>query len=203
VRYLPCGTHHLLIESDSLDEILDCFATLDSNPPTGVLDLVPAARTVLVEFDRQRTNFATLSAAIAKTDVRARGDSDTSRVEIAVRYDGEDADFVQEFLGYTRDELVQWHTGQTWTVAFTGFAPGFGYMVGDLHDRPIPRLPRPRVSVPPGAVALAGEFTGIYPRNSPGGWRIIGHTDTPLWDLRREPPAQLVPSGRVQFVEVP
>lgn len=203
MRFSPCGTHHLLIEGDSLDEVLDCFATLESEPPTGVLDLVPAARTVLVEFDRRHTSFEDLRATIASTPIVPRTDRGTTAARIPVRYDGEDAAFVQDFLGYTRDQLVEWHTGQTWRVAFTGFAPGFGYMIGDLGERPVPRLEEPRVDVPPGAVALAGEFTGIYPRSSPGGWRIIGHTDAVLWDLHRQPPAVLVPGGLVQFVEVP
>jgi KipI family sensor histidine kinase inhibitor len=200
VRYLPCGSRHLLIESDSLEEVLDCFATLDSSPPAGVLDLVPAARTVLVEYDRELTDFGTLRRAIDGTRMLPRSDRQAPVVDLAVRYDGEDTAFVEDFLGLTHDELVAWHTGQTWTVAFTGFAPGFGYLVGDLHDHPVPRLESPRVAVPPGAVALAGEFTGIYPRSSPGGWRIIGHTDAVLWDLDRDPPARLVPGGVVRFV---
>jgi KipI family sensor histidine kinase inhibitor len=203
VRFAPCGTHHLLVESDSLEEVLNCFSTLESNPPTGVLDLVPAARTLLIEYDRQKTNFATLRAAIASTEITTRVQWDAPAVEIPVRYDGDDTAFVQDFLGYTRDEFIEWHTGQTWLVAFTGFAPGFGYMIGDLDDRPIPRLDKPRVDVPAGAVAVAGEFTGIYPRNSPGGWRIIGHTDVALWDLQREPPAILIPGGTVKFIEAP
>lgn len=203
MKFFACGTHHLLIESDSLEEVLNCFSALESKPPAGVLDLVPAARTLLVEFDRQRTNFATLRDAIETTQISTRVESTGPTVKISVRYDGEDTQFVQGFLGYTRDEFIKWHTGQTWMVAFTGFAPGFGYMIGDLHDRPIPRLEKPRVDVPAGAVALAGEFTGIYPRNSPGGWQIIGHTDLTLWDLQREPPAALVPRGLVRFVEAP
>jgi KipI family sensor histidine kinase inhibitor len=201
MRCLPCGSRHLLVEGDSLEETLNCFATLRSGPPVGVVDLVPAARTVLVEYDEARTDFSALSAAIASIDVRPRPDGDAPSMEIAVRYDGADVDFVQGFLGHTHDELVTWHTAQTWTVAFTGFAPGFGYLVGDPANHPVPRLTTPRVHVPPGAVALAGEFTGIYPRSSPGGWRIIGHTDAKLWDLDREPPAMLVPGSRVRFVE--
>lgn len=203
MKCLPCGSRHLLLETDSLDEVLNWLATLESTPPEGVLDLVPAARTVLVEYDRELTDFATLSRELHSVDVVPRSDRDGPTVEISVRYDGEDTPFVQDHLGYSHDELVAWHTGQEWTIAFTGFAPGFGYLVGDLDDRPVPRLETPRVNVPAGAVALAGEFTGIYPRSSPGGWRIIGHTDAQLWDLDREPPAQLVPGGVVRFVEAP
>jgi KipI family sensor histidine kinase inhibitor len=202
VKFLPCGTHHLLIEADSLDEILDCYSSLEAHRPRGVVDMVPAARTVLIEFDTSKTNVATLQADVEALDSVRRVDSDDSVLNIDVRYDGEDLDYVRAFLGYSPEELIAWHTGQTWEVAFTGFAPGFGYLVGDLHQTPIPRMEAPRVDVPAGSVALAGEFTGIYPRNSPGGWRIIGHTDAPLWDLDREPPALLVPGTRVQFVAV-
>lgn len=203
MNFWACGVDHLLVESDSLEDVLSCYAVLESDPPVGVLDLVPAARTLLVEFDRQVTSHATLRRAIARVEAPARSDSagETPSVTISIRYDGEDAEFVKDFLALSHDGLVRWHTSQVWTVAFTGFAPGFGYLVGDLHDRPVPRLDSPRVDVPAGAVALAGEFTGIYPRSSPGGWRIIGHTEDVLWDLRREPPALLVPGGTVKFVE--
>ncbi|HET9420751.1 MAG TPA: carboxyltransferase domain-containing protein, partial [Nocardioides sp.] len=95
--------------------------------------------------------------------------------------------------------VVGAHTGQTWTVAFAGFAPGFGYLAGADARLTVPRLQVPRTSVPAGAVALAGEFGGVYPRASPGGWRLIGRTDAPLWDAGREQPALLPPGTRVRF----
>lgn len=92
------------------------------------------------------------------------------------------------------------HTGQTWTVAFVGFAPGFGYLTGQDRRLHVPRRSDPRVRVPAGAVGLAGEFSGIYPRESPGGWQLLGRTPTPVWDLDRDPPALLQPGIRVRFV---
>lgn len=92
------------------------------------------------------------------------------------------------------------HTGQTWTVAFVGFAPGFGYLTGQDHRLHVPRRSTPRLRVPAGAAGLAGEFSGIYPRESPGGWQLLGRTPTPVWDLDRDPPALLQPGIRVRFV---
>ena len=87
-----------------------------------------------------------------------------------------------------------------WTlVAFGGFAPGFAYLAGGDPRLDVERRAEPRTSVPPGSVGLAGEFSGIYPRASPGGWQLIGHTDAVLWDLERG--ALLEPGGTVRFVE--
>jgi KipI family sensor histidine kinase inhibitor len=97
--------------------------------------------------------------------------------------------------------VVSAHTATAWTVAFTGFLPGFGYLVGGDPRLRVSRLPAPRVRVPAGAVALAGDYSGVYPRACPGGWRLIGHTEAAVWDLRRDPPALLRPGLRVQFVD--
>jgi KipI family sensor histidine kinase inhibitor len=101
-----------------------------------------------------------------------------------------------------RREFVTWHTSAPWRVVFTGFAPGFGYLTSPAHTVSIPRLAEPRTTVPPGSIAMAGEFTGIYPRESPGGWQIVGRTEEVLFDLHQDPPALLVPGRPVRFVEV-
>lgn len=87
-------------------------------------------------------------------------------------------------------------------MAFCGFAPGFGYMVGGDPRLRVPRRDEARVRVPAGAVALAGEFTGVYPRASPGGWQLLGRTDAVIWDVDRDPPGLLRPGVRVRFEEV-
>ena len=120
-------------------------------------------------------------------------------VQIDVRYDGEDLDDVARILGIPVTEVIDVHTASTWTVAFGGFAPGFGYLVTDHSRLVVPRRESPRTLVPAGAVGLAGEFSGIYPRESPGGWQLIGTTDAPLWDTDREPPALLTPGTTVRF----
>jgi KipI family sensor histidine kinase inhibitor len=122
-------------------------------------------------------------------------------VELPVRYDGEDLDEVADLLGLTRADVIALHTSSDWRVAFCGFAPGFAYLVTD-HDRlRVPRRASPRPSVPAGSVGLAGEFSGVYPRSSPGGWQLIGSTDAVLWDPSASRPALLAPGTRVRFVE--
>ena len=123
-------------------------------------------------------------------------------MEVPVVYDGEDLEDVARLTGLSREEVVAAHTGQLWRVAFGGFAPGFGYLVGEDDRLHVPRRAEARTRVPAGAVGLAGEYTGVYPRESPGGWQLIGRTELRLFDLDRDPPALLRPGARVRFVEV-
>jgi KipI family sensor histidine kinase inhibitor len=109
---------------------------------------------------------------------------------------------VAGLTGLSPEDVVAAHTGQTWRVAFAGFAPGFGYLVGEDDRLHVPRRDEARTRVPAGAVALAGEYAGVYPRTSPGGWQLIGRTDLVLFDPDRDPPALLRPGTRVRFVEV-
>jgi KipI family sensor histidine kinase inhibitor len=118
-----------------------------------------------------------------------------------VRYDGEDLPEVARMCGLTEREVAVRHLEATYLVAFCGFAPGFAYLTGGDPVLRVPRRADPRTRVPAGAVGLADEFTGVYPRPMPGGWQLIGRTDAVLWDLGREPPALLLPGTRVRFVE--
>lgn len=193
-----CGESALLIETD---EVLGWYAALTARPVPGVADLVPAARTLLVRYESD-VDFdmvvSRLSEVTAMSTEAATGDP----VTIPVRYDGEDLADVARSTGLSEDEVVAIHTGGDYTVAFTGFAPGFGYLTG-LDDRlRLPRRETPRTRVPAGAVAVAGEFTGVYPRPSPGGWHLLGHTTAPLWEPSRETPALLRPGLRVRFEAV-
>ena len=201
MRVLPSGSNALLVELDDLDAVLGLYAALAEQPPEGVIDIVPAARTVLLVADPARTSLAAVADAVRRTrprpDPRAGGDV----VELPVHYDGEDLDDLAGLLDLTPEELVRRHTGEEWTVAFGGFAPGFGYLTQHGGQWDVPRRSTPRIKVPPGAVALAGEFSGVYPRESPGGWQLIGRTDVAVFDLDRDPPALLRPGVRVRFVE--
>ena len=200
MRLLPCGSTALLVELDDLDEVLGYYAALVADPPYGVIDIVPAARTVMVVTDPARTDLATVERVLVRTvpleDRRTSGDL----VEIPVVYDGADLADVAGLLDCDVEELIRRHTGDDWTVAFCGFAPGFGYLTGSGWD--VPRRSSRRTKVPAGSVALAGEFSGIYPRESPGGWQLIGRTEVAVFDLDREPAALLQPGRRVRFVEV-
>jgi KipI family sensor histidine kinase inhibitor len=201
VIFRPSGTAALLVELDDLDEVLAYYAALLEDPPAGVLDIVPAARTILLSLDPSVTEVADLEQAVRRVrprhDERAQGDL----VELPVTYDGEDLADVAALLACDVEEVVHRHTSQEWTVAFCGFAPGFGYLTSAEGTWSIPRRSSPRTRVPAGSVALAGEFSGVYPRESPGGWQLIGRTSVPIFDLHRDPAALLRPNTRVRFVE--
>ncbi|MFD0777089.1 allophanate hydrolase subunit 1, partial [Streptomonospora algeriensis] len=124
-------------------------------------------------------------------------------LEVPVQYDGRDLADIAALTGLSEREVVLAHTGAEWTVAFCGFAPGFGYLVCDDPRLRVPRRSEARARVPAGAVALAGEFSGIYPRASPGGWQLLGTTELVTWNLDRDPPALLRPGVRVRFREEP
>ena len=201
VTLRPMGERALLAEVDDLARVLELHAALAARPPAGIDDLVPAARTVLVAFDPARIAPAAvrawiLSAATSAPDAARPG----PLVELATRYDGPDLDETAALLGIRPAELVARHTAALWRVAFTGFAPGFAYLVSDAWPHGVPRLARPRTRVPAGAVGLAGEFAGAYPRETPGGWRLIGTTDAPLFVPDAPQPVLLTPGARVRFV---
>lgn len=196
---MRCGDGGILIELPTLKDVLALQADLEERPVIGMLDLVPALETLLVKFDPHATTPEQVCRNIRTRSPRHAQQQPGGVLNVPVRYDGEDLSVVSSLLGVPVAETVRRHTSQTWTVAFSGFSPGFGYLVGDTGGLHVSRRASPRTRVPAGAVALAGEFTGVYPRESPGGWQIIGHTDLKAWDLDRDPPALLVPGTRVSF----
>jgi KipI family sensor histidine kinase inhibitor len=201
VRVLRCGSRAALVELESLPQVLGLHTTLREDPPQGVTGLVPAARTVLVNYDPAVIDFHGLRAHLTRlpvTEVRRR---DGKAVEVPVHYDGEDLEDVARMTGLSPREVVARHAGGEHTVAFCGFAPGFAYITGLDPALHVSRRDSPRTKVPAGSIALADEFTGHYPRESPGGWQIIGRTELRVWDLDRDPPMLLLPGTRVRFVE--
>ncbi|HEU0102422.1 MAG TPA: allophanate hydrolase subunit 1 [Mycobacteriales bacterium] len=203
MRLLPSGSTAVLVELDDLDEVLALYAALVAAPPEGVTDIVPAARTVLLLTDPARTSLPAVAAAVRATTPDRSGRSSGELLEVPVSYDGEDLAEAAGLLGCNAAELVQRHTADEWTVAFCGFAPGFGYLTSASWTWDVPRRATPRTRVPAGAVALAGPFSGVYPRESPGGWQLIGRTGLVAFDLSREPAALLRPGVRVRFVPEP
>lgn len=208
VRILPMGEAALLVEAGDLDDVLVLAHALRDLALSGdpglaeVTDIVPAARTVLL-VARHTSDLPGIGERVR----RLAGDLDRSStgasgpvIEIPVRYDGPDLDEVATVTGLSAQEVVSAHTRTPWRIGFGGFAPGFAYLVGGDPRLAVPRRPSPRTAVPVGAVGLAGEFSGIYPRSSPGGWQLIGTTDAVLWDADRDPPALLRPGGTVSFV---
>lgn len=210
LRLLPMGDAALLLETDDIEAVLAVDAVLAPLAAAGdgvwaeVDDLVPAARTLLV-VARATTDLPELARAVlaaAGTATLRSGGAQGHVVEIPVRYDGPDLEEVARLTGLTPDQVVAAHTGSPWRVGFGGFAPGFAYLVGGDPRLEVPRHAEPRTRVPAGAVGLAGTFSGVYPRESPGGWQLIGTTDVVLWDAERQPPALLVPGATVRFTQV-
>lgn len=199
------GDRAVLVDCADLDAVIALNAALSAAPPAGVVDIVPAARTVLVTFDPAIVASAAVAGWIRTAPPvppGARADGDA--VVIDVDYSGEDLAEVAALLSLSEREVVDAHTASVWRVAFVGFAPGFGYLVTESNRLVVPRRSSPRTSVPAGAVGLAGEFTGVYPRSSPGGWQILGRTDAVLWNPDATPPASpalLTPGRVVRFRE--
>jgi KipI family sensor histidine kinase inhibitor len=197
---LPYGDCAVLLELAEPAEVLALRDGLLARQDPAIRAVVPAARTVLVEFDPARTDPERIGG-IAAACVAEPADPPTSDLlRLPVHYDGADLAEVAEHCGLSVPELVELHSAAEYTVQFCGFSPGFGYLTG-LDDRlRLPRLATPRAQVPAGSVAIADEYTGVYPRSSPGGWRLLGQTPAVLFDLHRDPPALLRPGRRVRFV---
>ncbi|RZU28855.1 KipI family sensor histidine kinase inhibitor [Streptomyces sp. BK022] len=202
MRALRVGAHALLVEVASAEQARALHAELLRRRAAGSLsarEIVPAARTVLLDgVDDPVRRAAELTAAGPPSAPEAA----SAPIELPVRYDGPDLAEVASHWGVSTREVAEIHAGTGFTVAFCGFAPGFGYLTGLPEHRKVPRRATPRTAVPAGSVALAGPYTGVYPRASPGGWQLIGRTDAVLWDTAREPAALLAPGTRVRFVPV-
>lgn len=195
---LPYGDRALLVEVADLAAVAAVRAALEGAPLPGQRDLVPAARTVLVVLDRAPTELDV--AALRRLSPTARADGRAAAaVELPVVFDGADLPDVAEVTGRPADEVVATLTAVEFTVAFCGFAPGFGYLTGLPEELHVPRRATPRTRVPAGSVGLAGPFAGVYPQASPGGWQLVGRTDAVLFDVDRDPPALLAPGTTVRF----
>ena len=194
MRTLPYGDGALLLEPDDPTDVLRVAAALSGNP--GIEEIVPAARTVLAVGSPSE-----IRAALAVLDLSADQPVSASGPEVVldVDYDGADLDRTADDLGLAVAELVERHTAGSYVVAFCGFVPGFAYLTGLDPALHAGRLATPRTRVPAGSVGIAGEFTGVYPRASPGGWRLLGRTDADLWSVDRSPPALLPPGTPVRF----
>ncbi|CQD09002.1 allophanate hydrolase subunit 1 [Mycobacterium europaeum] len=198
---LDFGDSALMLQCGGTAEVLAWAAQLRAAALPGVVDIVPAARTVLVRLDGPRHQ-GVVRQRLRKMRVTAEQDTAAPRradVVIDVVYDGPDLAEVAGHTGLTIAQVIDAHTGSLWRVGFSGFAPGFAYLVDGDPRLQVPRRSEPRTSVPAGSVGLAGEFSAVYPRRSPGGWQLIGRTDAVMWDLARPAPALLTQGMWVQF----
>lgn len=213
VDLLPYGDRACLVTVDDPAAVLAVHAALQRDPPDGLVELVPGARSVLVVLSSPRDLRAARDrlAAIEPRGDDASGDDaagvgaagdDGEVVELEVAYAGDDLDAVATHAGVSVEEVVARHTAPVYRSAFCGFAPGFAYLVGLDPSLHVPRRDTPRTRVPAGTVAIAGEHTAVYPVTSPGGWSLLGRTDATVWDLDADPPALLTPGTAVRFVAV-
>ena len=206
-RVRAYGDRALMVDVPTLGEVHALAGALRAAGVPGVVDVVPAARTVLVVLDDAATSADLARAAAAVREAwssrtAATHPGEGSVVEIPVVYDGEDLPDVAAWAGLSVADLVARHSGREYVVAFGGFMPGFAYLSEVDPAIAAPRLATPRPRVPAGSVALAGGLTAVYPRPTPGGWRLLGRTDVALFDVDRVPPALLTAGTRVRFREV-
>ncbi|WP_115788457.1 5-oxoprolinase/urea amidolyase family protein [Arthrobacter silvisoli] len=194
----PVGTRAVLAELDGMQDVLALQSLLAASPLPGQLDVLAAAETVMVVAESAAAARA-IGSRLLGLELEGPVENDSALVVIDTVYDGEDLAEVAELTGLGVDGVIAAHTGQLWTVAFAGFAPGFAYMVGENQLLEVPRRPTPRTAVPAGSVALAGNYSAVYPRRSPGGWQLIGRTAARMWDLDRAQPALVRPGDRVRY----
>lgn len=201
MRFLPAGPSALLVEVGGLDEVFALMAEIERRRRAGwgesLIDVVPGAMTVLLDGVEHPQR---LAHEMAGWSLPSPVLGEEGEVEVHCRYGGPDLAEVAAHWDVSEEEVVRIHTSLTHRVAFCGFAPGFAYIAGLGERLAVPRRPSARPAVPAGSVALAGTYTGIYPRSSPGGWQLIGTTDGVLWDAERQPPALLAPGMSVRFV---
>jgi len=195
LRLRPCGPRAVLAEvaDSAAARSLAAYARAARVPAD---EVVPGAQTVLFDGVPDLDDLAGLVAGWTPDAEPEPG----PLVEIPVVYDGADLDDVAARWGTDADGVVARHGAVEFVSSFCGFAPGFAYLAGLPADHAVPRLATPRERVPAGSVGLAGRWCGVYPSASPGGWRLLGHTDVRLWDPDRSEPALLAPGTRVRFV---
>jgi KipI family sensor histidine kinase inhibitor len=204
LTFRPVGDRAVLVELGSRARAAAAYrivrALVDRDPSLAV-DVVPAATTVLLDgiVDASRWHEALSQSAVDGALAEHDDERAVEPVVIGVRYDGEDLEAVADAWGCAPGEVAERHASADFTVAFCGFAPGFAYCTSDPPLPAVPRRREPRARVPAGAVAVAAEYCGVYPRAMPGGWQLIGATDAVLFDPRRDQPALLTPGARVRF----
>lgn len=166
-----------------------------------VEEIVPGASSVLVVLLPGREPSVALERLLSGS-VENPSQKESALHEIRVRYDGPDLEEVAALHALTPSELVTLHTQPEYVTGVVGFAPGFPYLIGLPEKLATARLATPRTRVVPGSVGIGGGFTGIYPSATPGGWRLIGHTEVELFDPLRDPPSLLTPGDRVRFIAI-
>ena len=201
------GDHAALLELPDNASVQNAARVVRELYGDQLVDVVPGHRTLLVVWPDGSpiSDISELALQRASSEISDDGPDRQEAIVVPVRYDGADLEVVAATVDMSEAEVVSVHSGATYVVAFTGFVPGFPYLVaespspGVLGLLELPRLATPRTEVPAGSVAVAAGYCGIYPRSSPGGWNLLGRTDMVLFDAARERPALLEPGTRVRF----
>jgi len=213
VRCLDGGESCLVVElGDAIELALNrqvraLGLALEQARMKGVLEAVPTYRSLAIYYDPLTIDRDALKTQILLLygSLVDQGDQTSRVVEIPTVYGGEygpDLEFVARHSGLSRDEVVRLHSEPLYHVYMLGFIAGFPYL-GDLAERlAVPRLSTPRLKVPAGSVGIGGRQTGIYPIESPGGWRIIGRTPLRLFDPSSEAPTPILSGDKVRFVRI-
>lgn len=190
------GDQGVLIEVPDAATALAVASTVRRRMGDRVEDVVPAHASVLVTW-RSLPADDELRAVLTEPPPAPAADEDASAVCLDVRYDGPDLADVAQLAQCSTEEVVRRHAAPTYTVGFIGFAPGFAYLLGTDPILHLPRRDAPRERVPAGSVAIAAGYTSVYPRESPGGWLLLGRTWTRMFDPQRSPPVLLTPGTQV------
>jgi KipI family sensor histidine kinase inhibitor len=198
MRVLPMGPRAVLVEDPDPDPAAWSLAFRRVAPP-GVVEIVPAAATVLITCESSSALTGAVDAIGRVVDVAPIKSGAGPTVVIDVVYDGPDLDAVAIAAGLDAASVVRLHQDATYEVAFCGFAPGFAYLRGLPAALHLPRRETPRTRVPAGSVAIAHEFSAVYPTETPGGWHLLGRSETVLFDAAVDPPSVLLPGMRVRF----
>lgn len=212
MKIRECGESMLLVELEpAIDPVVNeraiiLAARLRQRGARGVRDVAPGYCTVGVQFDPLQTDLAALEHAIQaeySTIETLDTIADRTPIEIPVQYGGAggpDLAAVARFAGCSEDEVIARHTQRLYRVYMLGFVPGFSYMGRVDPSIAAPRHRVPRERVPAGSVGIAGGQTGVYPVESPGGWQLVGRTETVMFDAGRSRPSLLSAGDLVRFV---
>lgn len=199
MRVHRVGFDAVLLEFEDSTRVRAAYLQADADRRSGILaaiDLVPGEHTLLIDGVEP----AAALLRIGDWHLEHQSELPSELIELPITYDGPDLDQVARRWDCTTADVGRIHASLEFTVAFCGFAPGFAYCTGLPESLQVPRRPEPRTSVPAGSVGLAGKYTGVYPRSSPGGWQLIGRVGVTVWDETAEDPLVLKPGARVRFI---
>ena len=207
-RFIPAGDSALVIElgdeiSPECNRAVHALSnTLADQRIPAVRDIIPTYRSILIQYDPTQSSYDDIQSLLSNITPTAEGASDAPLIHIPVLYGGNhgpDLEFVARTAGITPQEVIDIHSNAEYLVYMMGFTPGFPYLGGMPPQIAAPRRTTPRAAIPQGSVGIAETQTGVYPIESPGGWRLIGRTPLTLFDPQRDTPSLLDAGARVKF----